>query len=363
MPDGLHLRLTQESPIPLNAEIACAPGEVLALVGPSGSGKSTLLRSIAGLYSPRYGQITCAGETWFDSTAGINMATAQRRVGMVFQSFALFPHLNALDNVAEAMLDLPLKERYKRARSWLQRVHLGGMETRLPRQLSGGQQQRVAVARALARQPRALLLDEPFSAVDRATREALYQELAELREELKMPVVLVTHDLDEATLLADRMSILNHGQTLQTDTPDRVLRAPASAEVARLMGMRNLFSGRVVQHEATHTLIQWNEWRLRVRLHPRFQPGDAIQWVMPTSGVLLMPTRPHEDEMLDNPIDVQIESMLALGENYRITLSAGDDRLTMQVPRYLAQRFSLLVGQGLPVRLRGETIHLLPAES
>ena len=111
-------------------------------------------------------------------------------------------------------------------------MHLQGLEQRLPQQLSGGQQQRVAVARALAREPKILLLDEPFSAVDRATREALYYELAELREELRMPVILVTHDLDEATLLADRMCILNRGTILQTDTPDQLLRAPASADVA-----------------------------------------------------------------------------------------------------------------------------------
>ncbi|MCB1648411.1 MAG: ABC transporter ATP-binding protein [Pseudomonadales bacterium] len=363
MPEGLHLRLSQDGPIPLDAEIACAASEVLALVGPSGSGKSTLLRSIAGLYTPRNGQIRCAGETWFDSRNSIRMATAQRRVGMVFQNFALFPHLNALDNIAEAMRDIPREERYQRAHSWLQRVHLDGMEKRLPRQLSGGQQQRVAIARALARQPRVLLLDEPFSAVDRATREVLYQELAELREELKMPVLLVTHDLDEATLLADRMSILHHGKILQTDTPDGLLTAPASSEVARLLGMRNLFSGRIIQHESTHTLIQWQNQLLRVHHHPQFQPGTPIQWVMPSSGVLLMPARPHEDEMLDNPVRVEIENMLALGERYRITLRFAEDRLTMHVPRYLAQRFSLALGQTLQVRLRGETIHLLPAQA
>ena len=360
MVEGLHLNLAQEHPIPLAAQIRCAPGEVLALVGPSGSGKSTLLRSIAGLYTPQSGVISCGGEVWFDSTRGINKPTAARRVGMVFQNFALFPHLSALENIAEAMLDYPRKQRIERARSWLDRVHLNGLEKRLPRQLSGGQQQRVAVARALAREPKVLLLDEPFSAVDRGTRESLYNELAELREELNMPVILVTHDLDEATLLADRMSILNVGKTLQTDTPDQLLTAPLNAEVAKLMGMRNVFSGRVIAHESTHTIVAWGDYEMRVRLREDFLVGTDIFWAMPTSGVLLMPSRTRESATLDNEIAVQIVKMLALGEQFRVTLKSGEERITMNVPRHIAQRYDLAEKQQISVRLRGETVHLMP---
>ena len=363
MPEGLYLHLTQDSPIPLAAQIHCAPGEVLALVGPSGSGKSTLLRSIAGLYKPDTGIIRCGETVWFDSTQNINIPTAARRVGMVFQNFALFPHLNALDNIAEAMLDYPKNERIERARSWLARVHLLGLEKRLPRQLSGGQQQRVALARALAREPKVLLLDEPFSAVDRRTRESLYDELAELRAELNMPVLLVTHDLDEATLLADRMSILNVGKTLQTDTPDQLLAAPHDAEVAKLMGMRNVFRGRVIRHEATHSIIAWGEHELRVRRRGEFNAETAINWAMPTSGVLLMPSRSRDSATLDNEISVQIVKMLALGEQYRVTLQAGQDRLTMNVPRHIAQRYALAENQQINVRLRGETVHLMPLDA
>lgn len=363
MVDGLSLTLKQNAPIPLDASIHCAPGEVLALVGPSGSGKSTLLRSIAGLYRPHSGDIQCGGETWFDQRRGINVATAQRRVGMVFQNFALFPHLSALENIAEAMLDYSPRERITRARSWMERVHLHGLEKRLPRQLSGGQQQRVAVARALAREPKVLLLDEPFSAVDRNTRESLYKELADLRDELKMPVLLVTHDLDEATLLADRMSILSHGTTLQTDTPDLLLSAPINAEVARLMGMQNVFVGQVISHASKHSVVAWGDQLLRVRLHSDYAPGKMITWVMPTSGVLLMPSRPRETDALDNEIAVSIQTMLALGEHFRVTLAVGNNRLMMNVPRHIAQRYQLEERQSIKVRLRGETVHLMPAES
>ena len=361
MTEGLHLDLQQDSPIPLAAQISCAPGEVLALVGPSGSGKSTLLRSIAGLYRPANGSIRCGGETWFDSGRGIAVPTMRRRVGMVFQHFALFPHLSARHNVAEALLDYPPAERMARAQAWLERVHLHDLGERLPHQLSGGQQQRVAVARALAREPKVLLLDEPFSAVDRSTREALYGELAELREELRMPVVLVTHDLDEATLLADRMCILAAGQTLQADTPDRLMQAPATAEVARLLGMRNMSSGRLLGHAADHSLLAWGEYRLKVRAQPQLAVGQQVAWVMPTSGVLLMPLNQRPGTPLDNRVAVRIERLLSLGEQYRVTLLAGAERLSMNVPRHVAQRYGLEVGQAIEVRLRGETIHLMPS--
>ncbi|MHA6495451.1 ABC transporter ATP-binding protein [Pseudomonas borbori] len=361
MAEGLQLVVRQSGPIPLDAHISCAPGEVLALVGPSGSGKSTLLRSIAGLYQPAEGHIGCDGEVWFDSQRRLAMPTRHRRVGMVFQHFALFPHLSAQGNIAEALLDYPPAQRNERASSWLQRVHLPGLGERLPHQLSGGQQQRVALARALAREPKVLLLDEPFSAVDRATREALYGELAELREELRMPVILVTHDLDEATLLADRICVVSAGRTLQVDSPDRLMQAPASAEIARLLGMRNLFSGTVAGHGGDHSLLHWAGHVLKARAQPDLPVGQPVSWAMPTSGVLLVPLNERPGTPLDNRVTVRIERLLSLGELYRLTLVTGDQRLTMNVPRHVAQRYGLAAGQVIEVRLRGETIHMMPA--
>ena len=359
MREGLQLSLRQDGAIPLHADLHCAPGEVLALVGPSGSGKTTLLRSIAGLHQPAQGSIHCDAVTWFDSTSRLSLPTQQRRIGMVFQSFALFPHLSALDNIAAAMLDVPVAERQQRARRWLERMHLHGLEQRLPRQLSGGQQQRVAVARALAREPKILLLDEPFSAVDRATREALYYELAELREELRMPVILVTHDLDEATLLADRMCILNRGTILQTDTPDQLLRAPANAEVARLLGMRNLFTGTVREHGSEHSILEWQGQPLRIQKQERFAVGERVAWAVPSTGVMLVNVNPGMLLPLDNLVSVRVTRMLSLGEQFRVTLQASNDLLTMNVPRHVAQRYAVTEGQTLDVRLRGDLVHLM----
>ena len=234
---ALSVNLRQTGPIPLDAAVSVAPGEILALVGPSGSGKTTVLRSIAGLYAPSGGRILCNGSVWLDCDAGINVPARARRVGMVFQSYALFPHRSAAENVMEALGDLPAEARRDQARLLLARVHLNGLEDRRPAELSGGEQQRVAVARALARRPEVLLLDEPFSAVDRVTRRGLRRELAELRRELPMPVILVTHDLDDVVRLADRICVMRGGRILQTGPVDQVMARPANAEIAELLDL------------------------------------------------------------------------------------------------------------------------------
>lgn len=234
---GLVLRAAQAGPIPLEAELACGPGELLALVGPSGAGKTTLLRAIAGLTHPKSGYIACDGAVWLDTERGIAARPQARRVGLVFQHYALFPHMTAIQNVASAMGGAPKSEALERARDLLARVHLEDMAQRRPSELSGGQQQRVALARALARDPAVLLLDEPFSAVDRMTRRKLQRDLAELRRALAIPIVLVTHDLGEAAALADRLTVLQAGRTRQTGTPGEVMAAPADAEIAAILDL------------------------------------------------------------------------------------------------------------------------------
>jgi molybdate transport system ATP-binding protein len=220
---GIHVRIRQDAPIPLELAFSVAPGELLALIGPSGSGKTTTLRSIAGLHTPEDGRIVCAGAVWYDGAAGVSLAPRRRRVGLVFQSYALFPHLSAADNVMEALTDLAPATRREQARILLARVHLEGLGERRPAQLSGGQRQRVAVARALARRPDALLLDEPFSAVDQTTRRSLQRDMAELRRDLSMPVILVTHDIDEVARLADSVVLLSDGKVAATGAVNEVL--------------------------------------------------------------------------------------------------------------------------------------------
>jgi molybdate transport system ATP-binding protein len=233
--EALTVSLHQSGPIPLAVEIAAGAGETLALVGPSGAGKSTVLRAIAGLYRPAGGHIACGGERWFDAAGGINRPARSRRVGLVFQSYALFPHMSALANVAEALLDRPRHERQARAARLLEQVHLDGLGGRLPAQLSGGQQQRVALARALARDPQVLLLDEPFSAVDQPTRRALHALLAEIRAASTMPILFVSHDVEDAARSADRICFLRGGASVEQG-PARALLDDAGSEVSRWLG-------------------------------------------------------------------------------------------------------------------------------
>jgi molybdate transport system ATP-binding protein len=367
MAEGLDVRLAQRVPIPLAAVLECAPGQVLALVGPSGSGKSTILRAIAGLYRPMLGRVVCNGQVWLDTDAGIVLKPRQRRVGFVFQHYGLFPHLTALENVMEAVPERHGADRARRARELLARLHLAGLEDRLPSRLSGGQQQRVGVARALAREPDVLLLDEPFSAVDRATRERLYRELAELRRELAMPAVLVTHDLAEALLLADRMSVLWHGETLQTGEPYEVMTHPRTAQVAQLVGLKNIFRGGVIGHdtEGRATLIEWRGIRLEAALQPAFAPGEQVTWTIPESQVILhRRDRPSRGER-ENPVSGVVGSFLKLGDHAAIAIEVrGLERppLFMTIPMHVAQRNRIDEGVAVTVSLLRGGVHLMAAD-
>jgi molybdate transport system ATP-binding protein len=362
---GLEVRLSQAGPIPLAVELSCAGGEVLALVGPSGSGKSTVLRCIAGVLRAKDGLIAVGGQTWFDSAAGLALPPRDRSVGFVFQNYALFPHMSAQANVEAALGHVRADLRAERARTLLDRVNLKGLESRRPAALSGGQQQRVAVARALARDPRVLLLDEPFSAVDRSTRQILYRELATLRRDLAMPVVLVTHDLDEAAMLADRMCILHRGRTLQAAPPLELMSRPASTLVARLVDLKNIFRGRVLGHDAAAgiTRIEGFGQPLECALDERHAVGAEVSWAVPGSRVILhRRDRPSRGER-ENPVRGVIADFLPLGDNVStvIRVDGCDDRLQVTFPLHVARRNDLEAGAEVVVSLLREGIHLMEA--
>ena len=364
---ALVVSLSQSGPVPLDAAFACGGNELLALVGPSGSGKTTVLRAIAGLMRPATGHIRVNGETWFDAGMGTFVPPQKRAAGLVFQDYALFPHLSALDNVAIAARGYGRDAALSAARALLARVHLEGLEARRPAQLSGGQRQRVALARALARSPRVLLLDEPFSAVDQMTREKLKRELAALRSTLSIPVLLVTHDIGEALALADRVSVLYRGRTLETATPDDVRLRPSSPLVARLMGETNLFEGVVEEPGAPDSRgrIKWRNRTLDVAVTGLWRRGDRVAWLVPVDYVVLQRRdRPAAGDG-ENPVSGRISALASLGDRYAVTLDiegAVRETLNFRVASHTLRRNDLAPGTEVTVSLLAEGIHLMNAE-
>jgi len=215
------------------------PGELVVCIGPSGCGKTTLLKLIAGFFRPDAGTVRLAGA---DVTGA---SVRERECGIVFQSYALFPHMRVWENVAYPLRvrGVAPAERRKRAGDMLELVGLSGLADRLPAQLSGGQQQRVALARALVFEPRALLLDEPLSALDAATRVAMRDEVRRIQRSQNIATLLITHDQDEALSLADRIAVLKEGRLVQAAAPTALYDAPADAFVATFVGRANLIGG------------------------------------------------------------------------------------------------------------------------
>ena len=218
-------------PVLDNISLVLPDGQIGCLLGPSGCGKTTLLRIVAGLEVPDRGRVEVDGRTLVD--AGVWVPPERRGIGLVFQEFALFPHLTVEQNVAYGLHHLPRAERRARTGDMLSLVELAGLEGRYPHQLSGGQQQRVALARALAPAPKLLLLDEPFSNLDTPLKATVRAQLAELLRQAGVPALLVVHDVEDVMALADRVAVLREGRIVREGAPHELRDAPGDTYVAR----------------------------------------------------------------------------------------------------------------------------------
>jgi ABC-type sulfate/molybdate transport systems ATPase subunit len=233
-----------------------AAEEPLSVLGPSGAGKTMLLRCIAGLERPDRGRIVLNGSVLYDSERHVSIPARQRRVGMLFQNYALFPHRTVAENVVFGLEALPCAESRMRVSTLMERTHLAGLEQRYPRELSGGEQQRAALARALAIDPEALLLDEPLSALDTHLRSQMEAQLLLTFEKYRRPALLVTHNIDEAYRLSSHMLVLSRGHIAATGAKEEILRHPPTVEVARLTGCKNFSRAKAIS-ENTVEAIDW----------------------------------------------------------------------------------------------------------
>jgi molybdate transport system permease protein len=239
-----------------------AEAEPLSILGASGAGKTMLLRCIAGLARPDRGRIKLNDRVFFDSESHLNIPARQRRVGMLFQNYAIFPHRTVAENIGFGLEALPRDKRSKRVAELIGRTHLAGLEHRYSRTLSGGEQQRVALARALAIEPEALLLDEPLSALDTHLRSQMEIQLQETFAAYHRPTLLVTHNMEEAYRLGARLLVLSRGRVIASGAKERIFQRPPSVEVARLTGCKNISRAHTISDYSVEAL----DWGCTLRV-------------------------------------------------------------------------------------------------
>jgi ABC-type Fe3+/spermidine/putrescine transport system ATPase subunit len=313
--------------------------EILVLLGPSGCGKSTTLRLLAGLERPDSGAVRLRNKTIVDSQSGLFTPPEKRNMGMVFQAFAVWPHMTVEDHVA-----FPLVVRHRsreeishKTRRALDFVGLGGLEKRLSTQLSGGQQQRLALARALVYEPDILLLDEPLSNLDAQLRQQMRLELKNLQRQLGTTFVFVTHDQDEAMTLAHRVALMRNGQIEQLGTPDEVYESPNSLFVHSFLGTSIRFEGLWVKNSLGPCVQLANRYRLRVS-------GDG-RTAAPAAGQALVALRPEDLQIVserrepkENEIEAEVRDVINLGDRYELALTGCNTEFVLEVSKRVRVR-------------------------
>jgi iron(III) transport system ATP-binding protein len=309
-------------------------GQLFTLLGPSGCGKSTTLLSIAGFQTPEEGRILVGDEIFFDGQRRLSIPAEQRNLGIVFQSYAVWPHMTVFQNLA-----FPLKIRKLKRREVAERVHktlelveMGAYADRYPHQLSGGQQQRVALARALVYSPSVLLLDEPFSNLDAKLRERARTWVKELQHSLGLTTVFVTHDQDEALSMSDQIAVMNKGVVQQIGTPENIYRSPANRFVAEFVGRVNLLTGTVssVNGRTVDVAIDGAGVVLQTHAGAPFTPSARVTVAVRPEAMMLA----SEDAGLNgaNTFDAHVVGVAFLGDHYEYELAAGRVGLSAQSP-------------------------------
>lgn len=308
-----------------NISLTVAENELVVLLGPSGCGKTTLLRCVAGLETPDEGEIVIDGRVVFSSSKGIFVPPDQRRLSMIFQSYALWPHMTVAQNVGYPLegQKLSAAEIDRRVSAALQLVGVGGLEQQFPGRISGGQQQRVALARALVSNSSVVLFDEPLSNVDAQVRNQLRFELKRMQRQIGFSGLYVTHDQAEAMELGHRVAVLQSGRIAALDTPRRVYEEPTNHYVANFVGVSNFLDGHVRSAADGRTVVETRFGLFETAaLEHSFAPGSAVQLVLRPEKISLDAAAPSGEAR--NTVPVRVEAQLFSGAYTEYVVSAGE---------------------------------------
>ncbi|HSS28538.1 MAG TPA: ABC transporter ATP-binding protein [Usitatibacter sp.] len=328
----LHLAYG-DNPILKGVSMELNRGEVVSLLGPSGSGKTTLLRAVAGLEAPSRGTIAIGAKKVFDGAARIDIPAEGRNLGLVFQSYALWPHKTVADNVAFGLKlrKVPSAEIDARVKKALSELSLGHLGARFPHQLSGGQQQRVAIARALVYNPPVILMDEPLSNLDAKLREEARAWLRTLILEMQLSALVVTHDQSEAMAMSDRILLLNNGVIEQQGTPQDMYNAPRTQFAADFMGSNNRLEGRVEEVRGGEAKITGEGWSLWGRKAESARQGEKGMGMIRLERVRLA------DGPGDNRVQPELATSMFLGDKWEHVFHLGKTTLRAHGPAALAK--------------------------
>jgi len=320
--ENLHLTYG-DNPILKGVSLTLDRGQVVSLLGPSGSGKTTLLRAVAGLEVPHRGKIAIGDRPIFDGEAKLDVPAEARNLGLVFQSYALWPHKTVADNVAFGLKlrKVPAADIATRVKKALEELSLGHLAERYPHQLSGGQQQRVAIARALVYNPPVILMDEPLSNLDAKLREEARAWLRQLIVTLQLSALVVTHDQNEAMAMSDRILLLNNGVIEQQGTPQEMYNMPQTLFAADFMGSNNRIAGKVTEVSDGNALLSGDDWRLWGRARASAKAGAD------GTGMIRLERVRLADGPGDNRLQPELTTSMFLGDKWEHIFNLGPTML------------------------------------
>ncbi len=344
-------------------DVAFAAGdELVVLFGPSGAGKSVTLRTIAGIAQADSGRIRINGRSVYDSGRGLALPPQVRHVGYVPQNYALFPHLTAEKNIGFGLKGVSRTEYTRRVADLIALFRLEGLEYRRPHEMSGGQQQRVAVARAMARQPEVLLLDEPFGALDGGIRSEIRQELIDLQQRTAMTIVAVTHDLAEAFHLGQRVVVMDEGRVLQAGTREDIFYRPSARRVAELVGTRNILRARVGRRNGGLLSLNWKGQELLAASEAALPYGAEVDVCIRPTQVMIRRPDDHEDSR--NGLRGAIVQEVVGHETHRLFVRLFESiepyDLEIDLPGYVFFRLGLDRRKNIEMSVHPESVHIIP---